>query len=89
VPDCGEPHHLSAQSAEFAVTYHQHFVAGIDIHLFDNLEGGGKRLRKNRFFVGNVIRHEMKVGERDRNEFRKRAVGARNSHNRAGSAVAA
>ena len=85
----GEPQHLGAQRSQFTVAQNQHCIAGIDLDLFQNLESGGQRFRKNGCFIANALRHKVQVRHRYGDPLGESSVGPEDSHDVARRTVAA
>jgi hypothetical protein len=85
----GEPQNLSAQKTQFAVPQNKNFIAGIELHLFQNLKSRGEGFRKDGLFIAHAFRYNVQIGDWDGDEFGESSIGAENPHDTSRRTVAA
>src|SRR5688572_33250726 len=76
----GESQRLRAEIAELAIAQNEHLVAGIELYLRENLEGGRQWFGEHCLLIADVFRNHVEIRRRNRNVFGEGAVGVQYFH---------
>src|SRR5688500_15879965 len=85
----GEPQRLRAEIAELAIAQNEHLVAGIELYLRENLEGGRQWFGEHCLLIADVFRNHVEIRRRNRNVFGEGPVGVQYSHDASGRTLTA